>query len=67
MSAIAVENVSKHWTTADGQVRAVDGLSFAFDEGTLTCCSARRDAASRRRCACRGLETADEGRIRSRP
>ena len=35
MSAIAVENVSKHWTTADGQVRAVDGVSFALDAGTL--------------------------------
>ena len=35
VSAIAAENISKHWTTADGQVRAVDGLSFAFDEGTL--------------------------------
>ncbi|MEI2762304.1 ATP-binding cassette domain-containing protein [Methanothrix soehngenii] len=29
------DNVSKHWTTAEGQVRAVDGLSFALDEGTL--------------------------------
>ena len=35
MSAIAVENVAKHWTTAAGQVRAVDGLSFALEEGTL--------------------------------
>src|ERR1700681_2068154 len=35
MSAIAVENVSKHWTTAAGAVRAVDGVSFALDEGTL--------------------------------
>jgi sn-glycerol 3-phosphate transport system ATP-binding protein len=35
VSAIAAENVSKHWTTADGEVRAVDRLSFAFDEGTL--------------------------------
>jgi sn-glycerol 3-phosphate transport system ATP-binding protein len=35
MSAIAVENVSKHWTTAAGAVRAVDGISFALDEGTL--------------------------------
>ena len=33
VSAIVVENVSKHWTTADGQVRAVDGLSFAFERG----------------------------------
>ena len=28
-----LENVSKHWTTADGEVRAVDDLSFAFDAG----------------------------------
>ena len=35
MSAIAVENLSKHWTTAEGEVRAVDGLSFALDAGTL--------------------------------
>ncbi len=35
MSAIAVENVSKHWTTADGQVRAVDGVSFSLAEGTF--------------------------------
>ena len=35
MSAIAVENVSKHWTTAEGQVRAVDGLSFALDDAHL--------------------------------
>ena len=35
MSAITVENVSKHWTTAAGQVRAVDGISFMLDPGTL--------------------------------
>ena len=35
MSAITVENVSKHWTTAAGQVRAVDGVSFKLDPGTL--------------------------------
>ena len=35
VSAIAVENVSKHWTTASGQVRAVDSISFALDPGTL--------------------------------
>ena len=35
MSAIAVENISKHWTTAGGHVRAVDALSFALDAGTL--------------------------------
>src|SRR5437868_15413662 len=35
MSAIAAENVSKHWTTAGGQVRAVDGISFELEPGTL--------------------------------
>ncbi|HEY7943097.1 MAG TPA: ABC transporter ATP-binding protein [Casimicrobiaceae bacterium] len=35
MSAIVVENVSKHWTTAAGTVRAVEGLSFSLDAGTL--------------------------------
>jgi sn-glycerol 3-phosphate transport system ATP-binding protein len=35
VSAIVAANLSKHWTTAEGQVRAVDGLSFAFDQGTL--------------------------------
>jgi sn-glycerol 3-phosphate transport system ATP-binding protein len=35
VSAIAVQNVSKHWTTASGQVRAVDGISFALEPGTL--------------------------------
>jgi hypothetical protein len=35
MSALAAENVDEHRTTADGQVRAVDRVSFAFDEGTL--------------------------------
>jgi sn-glycerol 3-phosphate transport system ATP-binding protein len=35
VSAITVENVSKHWMTAAGQVRAVDGVSFTLDPGTL--------------------------------
>ena len=35
VSAITVENVSKHWTTAGGQVRAVDDVSFKLDPGTL--------------------------------
>jgi sn-glycerol 3-phosphate transport system ATP-binding protein len=35
VSQIAVEKVSKHWTTAEGQVRAVDAISFALDAGTL--------------------------------
>jgi len=32
---VVVENVSKHWTTAESEVRAVDGVSFSLDEGTL--------------------------------
>jgi sn-glycerol 3-phosphate transport system ATP-binding protein len=35
VSAITVENISKHWTTAAGQVRAVDDISFTLDPGTL--------------------------------
>jgi phospholipid/cholesterol/gamma-HCH transport system ATP-binding protein len=35
LSAIAVETVSKHWTTGDGHVRAVDAISFALEPGTL--------------------------------
>ena len=33
VSAIAVENVSKHWTTPAGQVRAVDAMSFELGAG----------------------------------
>ena len=36
VSAIAAEDVSKHWTTPEGKVHAVDGITFAFDAGTLT-------------------------------
>ena len=64
MSAIAAENVSKHWTTAEGQVRAVDGLSFAFDEGTLNVLlgpSGCGKSTTLRLIA--GLEPADGGRI----
>jgi sn-glycerol 3-phosphate transport system ATP-binding protein len=64
VSAIAVENVSKHWTTAEGQVRAVDGLSFALDEGTLNVLlgpSGCGKSTTLRLIA--GLEPADEGRI----
>ena len=64
MSAIAVENVSKHWTTAEGQVRAVDGLSFALDEGTLNVLlgpSGCGKSTTLRLIA--GLEPADGGRI----
>ena len=64
MSAIVAENISKHWTTADGDVRAVDGLSFAFDEGTLNVLlgpSGCGKSTTLRLIA--GLEPADGGRI----
>src|SRR5437016_8606100 len=64
VSAIAVENISKHWTTAEGQVRAVDGLSFALDEGTLNVLlgpSGCGKSTTLRLIA--GLEPADQGRI----
>jgi sn-glycerol 3-phosphate transport system ATP-binding protein len=64
VSAIAAENVSKHWTTANGEVRAVDGLSFAFDEGTLNVLlgpSGCGKSTTLRLIA--GLEQADGGRI----
>jgi sn-glycerol 3-phosphate transport system ATP-binding protein len=64
VSAIAVENVSKHWTTAEGQVRAVDGLSFSLDEGTLNVLlgpSGCGKSTTLRLIA--GLEAADTGRI----
>lgn len=64
MSAIAVENVSKHWTTAEGKVCAVDGLSFALDEGTLNVLlgpSGCGKSTTLRLIA--GLEPADGGRV----
>src|SRR5450631_3744727 len=64
VSAIAVENVSKHWTTAAGQVRAVDGVSFALDPGTLNVLlgpSGCGKSTTLRLIA--GLEHADGGRI----
>ena len=64
MSAIAVENVAKHWTTAEGQVRAVDDLSFSLDEGTLNVLlgpSGCGKSTTLRLIA--GLEPADQGRI----
>ena len=64
MSAIVAEGISKHWTTADGEVRAVDGLSFAFDRGTLNVLlgpSGCGKSTTLRLIA--GLEVADAGRI----
>src|SRR6184192_3107269 len=64
MSAIAAENVSKHWTTAVGQVRAVDAISFEFEPGTLNVLlgpSGCGKSTTLRLIA--GLEIADGGRI----
>ena len=64
VSAIAVDNVSKHWTTADGQVRAVDAISFALQAGTLNVLlgpSGCGKSTTLRLIA--GLEAADGGRI----
>jgi len=64
VSAIAVENVSKHWTTADGQVRAVDAITFALEPGTLNVLlgpSGCGKSTTLRLIA--GLEAADGGRI----
>ena len=64
MSAIVAANVSKHWTTAEGKVCAVDGLSFAFDQGTLNVLlgpSGCGKSTTLRLIA--GLDAADTGRI----
>jgi sn-glycerol 3-phosphate transport system ATP-binding protein len=64
VSAIAAENVSKHWTTAEGKVHAVDDLSFAFDEGTLNVLlgpSGCGKSTTLRLIA--GLDVADTGRV----
>ncbi|MEO8537943.1 MAG: ABC transporter ATP-binding protein [Betaproteobacteria bacterium] len=64
MSAILAENLSKHWTTAEGTVRAVDRASFAFDAGTLNVLlgpSGCGKSTTLRLVA--GLEAADGGRV----
>jgi sn-glycerol 3-phosphate transport system ATP-binding protein len=64
VSAIAVENASKHWPTADGHVRAVDGISFELAQGTLNVLlgpSGCGKSTTLRLIA--GLEAADGGRI----
>ncbi|MCC7327927.1 MAG: ABC transporter ATP-binding protein [Burkholderiales bacterium] len=64
MSAIEVENVSKHWTTAGDIVHAVDAISFALVEGTLNVLlgpSGCGKSTTLRLIA--GLEIADGGRI----
>ena len=64
MSAILAENLSKHWATADGEVRAVDRVTFAFEEGTLNVLlgpSGCGKSSTLRLIA--GLEAADGGRI----
>ena len=65
MAAIVVEGASKHWTTAEGQVRAVDSISFSLDEGTLNVLlgpSGCGKSTTLRLIA--GLEIADGGTIR---
>jgi sn-glycerol 3-phosphate transport system ATP-binding protein len=65
VSAIALDNVSKHWTTAGGKVHAVTDLSFAFDAGTLNVLlgpSGCGKSTTLRLIA--GLERADAGVIR---
>ena len=64
MSAIAAEDVSKHWTTPEGKVHAVDGITFAFDDGTLNVLlgpSGCGKSTTLRLIA--GLERADRGRV----
>ena len=65
MSAIAAEDVSKHWTTRRGQgPRRRRHHLRVRRRARSTCCSARRAAASRRRCASSpGSSSADGGRV----
>ncbi len=64
MSAIGVENVSKHWATPGKLVRAVDRVSFSLEPGTLSVLlgpSGCGKSTTLRLIA--GLEAADGGRI----
>src|ERR1700755_1238471 len=64
MSAIVADGVSKHWVTSDGQVRAVDGISFDFAPATLNVLlgpSGCGKSTTLRLVA--GLEIPDAGRI----
>jgi sn-glycerol 3-phosphate transport system ATP-binding protein len=64
MSAIAAQHVSKLWSTPEGLVRAVDGVSFAFEQGTLNVLlgpSGCGKSTTLRLIA--GLEICDAGRI----
>ena len=64
MSAIVVENISKHWTTSGGQVRAVDAISFDLAAGTFNVLlgpSGCGKSTTLRLIA--GLEAADGGRV----
>ncbi|MBA3254287.1 MAG: ABC transporter ATP-binding protein [Burkholderiaceae bacterium] len=65
MSAIALQAVSKRWTTPRGDVHAVRDISFALGEGTLNVLlgpSGCGKSTTLRVIA--GLETADAGTIR---
>ena len=64
MSAIVADGISKHWATPDGQVRAVDAISFDFAPGTLNVLlgpSGCGKSTTLRMIA--GLELPDEGRL----
>jgi sn-glycerol 3-phosphate transport system ATP-binding protein len=64
VSAIAAVAVSKHWSTPEGPVRAVDRVSFEFAPGTLNVLlgpSGCGKSTTLRLIA--GLEIPDEGRI----
>jgi sn-glycerol 3-phosphate transport system ATP-binding protein len=64
VSAIAVENVAKHWTTSAGRVRAVDNVSFELEAGTLNVLlgpSGCGKSTTLRLIA--GLDHADAGRV----